>query len=271
MAIPFIKMEAAGNDFVVLDKRDGSSADGHALALAVCERNFGIGADGLLLIGPSAVADARMRMFNPDGTEDMCGNGLRCVTVLLLQGKSGSLRIETIAGTMPCQSDSPGQATVRFPPASFLARDLPANVESERLWDCPLALEGREFRLFGASTGTPHVVIFEDEVVSDAQVAGWGPLIENHPIFPERTSVSWVRMEGKNVLHARVWERGVGETLACGTGACAIAAIAFQRGLTEPSVNVSMRGGSLYVQICEDRTILLTGPARVVFRGTGEL
>lgn len=296
---PFIKMHGLGNDFVVLETDDWAAADWAGLARALCARRWSIGGDGLLVIGPSEgpsegalegpdtrtkseasgplgrpshPADFRYRMFNPDGTEDMCGNGLRCVAwrareVGLVSGDE--MTVESLAG--------PRRASIvnRRPPivrgemgrASFRAADLPAAVDGDELWDYPLQLDGHELRLFGASTGTPHVAIFD---YGPEDIKEWERLaaqLETHPLFPRRTSVLWLDVISPQQARMRIWERAVGPTLACGTGACAAAAIGLRLGLLDRSATIRMPGGSLQIDIDEAGQILATGRVASVFTG----
>jgi len=257
--IPFTKLQATGNDFVLIDARVQPEHSWPALARDLCDRHRGVGGDGLLVLTSSARADARMLMFNPDGTEDMCGNGLRGVMQLL---GAASVRVETLAGIIE-GTTSGAAVSVRLPPARFDAGALPA---TQTVWDLAVALGARTVRLFAASTGTPHAVIFGNQP-NEVDFATLSPLIETHELFPERTSVSWATVLQPDHAQARVWERGVGETLACGTGACAIAAISNALGLTGRHLVVTMRGGQLTVDLEAYGGLTLTGAATTVFQG----
>jgi diaminopimelate epimerase len=265
-------MHGLGNDFVVLETDDWSADDWAALAVALCPRRTSVGADGLLAMGPSERADFRYRMFNPDGSEDMCGNGLRCVA-WRARGTGRAPRddmvIESLAGPRRARVVSSSPPTVRgeMGHASFRAADLPAAVEDEELWDYPLRLAGRELRLFGASTGTPHVAVFDYGPEDSRDWERLGAELETHELFPERTSTLWLDVISRHRVRMRIWERASGATLACGTGACAAAAIGVRRGLLARRSEVEMPGGSLIVEVGETGDIRATGPVASVFAG----
>lgn len=281
--IPFVKMEAVGNDFVLIDTREVPPRSWPDLAVALCERHLGVGSDGLLVVGPSERADFRLRMFNPDGTEDQCGNGIRC-GLLYWAGRLGSwsetrLTVESLAGVRSAVGwrAKPGPRTPKRPDAyfqvamgsaSFSPRAIPAKLEVERLVDIPLQVGDEALRVTSLSTGTAHTVIFSDSEVEEGRFQRLSPLIENHPAYPERTSVLWSRvLEGGQRLKLRIWERAVGETLACGTGACAAAAAAWEQGIATGRVIVESPGGEMVVERDETGTLYLTGPVREVYRG----
>ncbi|MDA8174454.1 MAG: diaminopimelate epimerase [Nitrospiraceae bacterium] len=273
--LPFTKMQGTGNDFVLLD---GVSYDMTGLALPtlskrICDRRFGIGADQLLLLGLSRSADFSMRIFNADGSEvQMCGNGIRCLASYIwkhkLSGKE-TLDIETKAGIIR-PSLAKGQAgtaalvRVNMGEPVLDAKRIPVNLEG-RVVDYPLSINGQSFGITCVSMGNPHAVIF----VADAgafPVRQYGPLIENHPLFPERTNVEFVQVLDRGRIRMRVWERGSGETLACGTGASASAVAAILKGLTDAKVAVMLEGGILQIE-WDGSVVYMTGPAEEVFEG----
>ena len=275
MEIAFKKMQGVGNDFIVIDARDGIQADWTEVAVRMCRRHFGIGSDGLLVIGDEAGADARMDMFNPDGTRDFCGNGLRCVARyvadrLSLDGPT-ELRIATMAGTRWSRvTYGPSGATVtvdmgepRFDPAS-----IPMAVDAPDAVDYELPLSEGKLKVTALSTGTAHAVTFVDTLPDDATFLKVSDKVEMHPLFPERTSVMWVRKESDSRLAMRIWERGAGETLGCGTGACAAAVAARRKGMVGRTVTVVTRGGELTITWDEGQSVLMTGPAEYVFEGS---
>lgn len=268
--LPFLKYQGAGNDFVLVDARAGSR-DWPALAQRVCRRHFGVGADGLLVV--DSPAGVRMRMFNPDGTEDMCGNGLRCAAFYvheqgLVDGQAFS--IDTLAGPRACLIErvrgEEAVVTTAMGRASLDPRAIPMRVSEDRVVDYPLKLLGEEVVITALSTGTAHTVIF-GEHPPEERFQRLSPAIERHELFPERTSVLWAQPGRDNRLHLRIWERAVGETLACGTGAAAAAVAATIHGLATSPVTVESRGGTLEVEVSKDLDVSLTGPAVRVFEG----
>lgn len=271
-SLPFTKMQAVGNDFVVADEAAWPGEDWSARAVALCDRRFGVGADGLLVVGPSAAAEVRMRMFNPDGTEDMCGNGLRCVARFAHDAGrlAGEGRVETLAGVRRVRVRGDGAVSADMGTPRFAPPDLPMTVPGARALDYPLDLDGETLAVSVVSTGTTHTVVLGDALPEDALFFRLSPRIERHPVFPERTSVLWTVVEGPNRLRLRIWERGVGETFGCGTGACAAAVLARALGRVEgPATAVASKGGVLEVVWGggERDAVTLTGPAQVVYTG----
>jgi diaminopimelate epimerase len=270
--LPFTKMQGVGNDFVVVDARGGTAADWPAVALNACDRRFGIGADGLLVIDYSDRADVRMRMFNPDGTEDFCGNGLRCVARYALDRSHGGkfLLIETMAGVRQATMDTSGGSpliTVEMGEPRFRPEELPMRVDQSPVQDYPLTVGDQTVSVTVISTGTTHSIVFVDELPSDERFFRLSPQIERHPVFPERTSIMWTKVEAPARLRLRIWERGGGETFGCGTGACAAAVAAQTHGRAEEVVTVASKGGELKIRYCLDEQILMTGPADYSFDG----
>ncbi|HLC29207.1 MAG TPA: diaminopimelate epimerase [Dehalococcoidia bacterium] len=284
----FIKMHGTGNDFVMIDGRALPERDWAALALHMCDRHFGVGADGLILVLPSQVADLRMRMWNPDGSEaEMCGNGIRCFTKLALeQGMArmsgDQVRAETGAGILglrPVWQDGavvavqvnmgppvfePALVPVALPP-SMQAQPDARGVSWVR--DYPLEVGDRAFSVACLSMGNPHAVHFFGDPLDTFPLQALGPLVERHLFFPNRVNFHLARVQDRTHIQMRSWERGAGLTLACGTGACAVAVAAFQLGLTEPEVEVRLPGGALTVRWPGSGDVLMTGPAQTVFAG----
>ena len=260
--VPFIKMHGLGNDFVVLDARTGGVPPVDTrLAAALADRHRGIGCDQLILIEPSATADLRMRIFNADGSEvEACGNATRAVG--LLHGKPA--RIETLAGVLEARPDGAGIAVdmgrPRFGwdeiPLAWAMDTLHLPVGWEDLAD-PVAV----------NVGNPHVIFFVADCAA-VNLARLGPLIETDPLFPERVNVNVATIESRTAIRLRVWERGAGLTLACGTGACATAIGAMRRGLVERTVTVTLPGGALTITWTDEDRILMSGPATEAFRGS---
>lgn len=272
--IPFVKMQAAGNDFILLDALHSGPLPWPELARWMAARHFGVGADGLLTLMPSQVAEFRMRMFNPDGSEDMSGNGLRCLVKYLHDrglAAQEEVPLETIAGVRKTwlleQEGKQSIIRAEMGVPSLRPADLPMGVEAETALRYPLEVGGLVWKVNCVSVGTPHAVIFaSEEVIRDA-FDRVSPEIETHPLFPERISVDWCHPEGKGLLRVRVWERAVGETLACGTGACAAAVAGGLLGHCGGEVDVRLPGGTLKVSWQPGEVVFLTGPAEEVFRG----
>lgn len=268
-------MQGAGNDFVLLDRRPADSLDSSELAdLArqACRRRVGVGADGLLVLLASRVADVRMRMFNPDGTEDDCGNGLRCVALRVLRAAgrpAGKLSVETLTGLQEVSVEpgvgSGALVTVRMPPARLAPGDLPALSDAPHLLDYALEVDGEVLRAHTVFTGSTHTVLFRTP--DDAEFQRLSSRVESHPLFPMRTSVLWAAPAAGEVIRVRIWERGVGETLGCGTGAAAVAVAGRMAGKSGDTVVIRSRGGDLRVTVADDLSCTLTGPARDVYTG----
>jgi len=278
----FVKMQGAGNDYIYLDCfAQPAPKDPAALARRLSDRHFGIGADGLILILPSSQTDARMRMFNADGSEaEMCGNGIRCVAKYVYDHglcPRTRLRIETGAGIIPVEV-FPEDGRVRracvdmgrpiFEPPE-VPTTLPADPRSPvaAAADAELQVAGRTLQVTCVSMGNPHCVVFVDEP-DDRWVLELGPQIETHPSFPNRVNVEFVKVVSAQEAVARVWERGSGETLACGTGACAVCVAGVLTGRTERRLAVRLPGGVLQIEWAQDDHVYLTGPAVEVFTGT---
>ena len=271
----FIKTHGIGNDFIIINGFRQVLNDPGALAKRLCPRRFGVGADGLILALPSDVADARMRIINADGGEpEMCGNGIRCLGKFLWDEgvvRKSPMTIETLAGvlTLTLDLDEDGRAravtvdmgTPRFDPADIPV-DAPANVVS-------VPLDGRDVRFFCVSMGNPHAVTY-DLYPEDDAFYRYGPMMENHPLFPRKANIEFCRVNPEGGVDVRVWERGDGETLACGTGACAVTAAGATLGLIPRETDVHLPGGDLHIRWAEDGHIFMTGPAEMVYRGQVE-
>ena len=270
-AIRFLKVQALGNDLILIPTEDAEGRDWACLARVLCRRNFGVGADGLLVLAPGHSSPWRMRMFNPDGSEDMCGNGLRCIGVYLQsQGllPEGGVRLDTLAGPRRIRPLAEGIIEADMGEPRLAPRDLPMAANGESVIDYPLTIDGERWLITGVSMGTPHAVIFTERPVADEVFLRVSPLIEVHPLFPERTTVTWCHMQSRDSLRARFWERAVGESLACGTGASAAVVAARLKGLVDDEVTVQMPGGEVGVRWPGRGSLFLTGPASIVFEGT---
>jgi len=268
-AIPFIKMHGLGNDFVVLDARERSLGVGAAEARTIGDRHRGVGFDQLLILEPprAAGADLFMRILNPDGSEaQACGNGTRCVAWLVMrENHAQRLVVETVAGLLPAETKADGRVSVDMGPARLGWREIPLARECDTL-HVPLEL-GPLRDPVATNMGNPHVTFF----VRDAEaidLATLGPKLEHDPIFPERANIGVAHLIGENKLRFRVWERGTGITIACGSGACAASVAAARRGLTGRKVTVMADGGPLEIEWRGDGHVLMAGPVAVSFHGT---
>lgn len=280
----FSKVQGAGNDFVLVEASE-VNPDWSQMATAMCDRHFGIGADGLLILLPSKLADFQMRMFNPDGSEaEACGNGLRCLVKYVIEmglAKSGTqqITVETIAGIRKAKvyrtQGKPVKIQVSMGEPKFGARDIPVVVEpkEENLVDITsmlnhhVSIEGRELFLNFVSMGNPHAIYFWQHPVSDFPLSQLGPKVEQHKIFPNRVNFEVVKVISRRQIEVRVWERGVGETLACGTGACAAAVAAQLLGYVDNKVDIKLPSSRLEVEWNRGEEVLLSGPAEIVFTG----
>ena len=263
----FEKWQGCGNDFVIIDSRGNGLIDSPEKISRICDRHFGIGADGVIYVLNSGAAEIRMRIFNADGSEaEMCGNGIRCFAKFVLRDTDKkSLNVETGAGilTVNLRDDS---VEVDMGAPILEADKIPVTgYDNNKIVSEPLNVGGN-FKMTCVSMGNPHCVIFVDDV-NKIDLATIGPKIERHEIFPRKTNTEFVQVIGKNKLRMRVWERGSGITYACGTGACATAVAANLNGLAEKSVDVVLDGGILKIDWRADNHIYMTGAAEKVFSG----
>ena len=282
----FTKMQGAGNDYIYVDCFAQPMPERpDQLARRMSDRHFGIGGDGLILICPSQQADARMRMFNADGSEaEMCGNGIRCLAKYLYDHglcRKRTLTIETGRGVLSLELELGGDGRVervrvrhgRADPPAGSHPDDPARATPARpggaAVDVPLTVGGRTIRVTCVSMGNPHCVTFV-EWLTDRDVLGLGPLVETDPHFPQRVNAEFVEVVSPGEVRMRVWERGSGETLACGTGACAVCVAVALSGRTERKVRVHLPGGDLDLHWADDNHVYMTGPAVEVFQGQWE-
>ena len=272
----FVKMQGIGNDYVYVDCiRQPLPSDIASLATKISDRNFGVGGDGLILICPSDKADARMRMFNNDGSEsEMCGNGVRCVAKFVYDhgiAKKTSLAIETGRGVLKLELETAGgkchQVRVDMGEPILIAENIPTTLLGTPPQEVPLVIDGVELKVTCVSMGNPHCITFVKEITNE-MVLGIGPKVEKHSAFPRRTNVEFVRVDNPGEITMRVWERGSGETLACGTGACAVAVAGVLTGRTNRSIIAHLRGGDLRLDWSKtDNHVFMTGPAVEVFQG----
>ncbi len=270
---PFLKMHGLGNDFVVFDARKHDLALDDATARAVADRRFGIGCDQVIVIARGkGTFDATMRIMNADGGEvESCGNAARCVAGLLMEELGRDrVTIDTVGGPLTCTDAGGGNVTVDMGAPRTMWDELPMAKAADTN-HFSLNVDGAIHEASAVSVGNPHVILFVPDAEA-APVAELGARIEHHPMFPERTNVEFVSVDGGDRLRMRVWERGVGITSACGTGACATAVAAFRRGLAGRKVAIILDGGELEIELREgDDHILMTGPATLAFKGEVDL
>ena len=286
MKINFVKMNGLGNDFILIDclnKSLGDTSFLSYLAKKLCHRNFGIGADGLILILSSEKADLRMRIFNYDGSEaQMCGNGIRCFAKYAYENKlvsKNKFTVETLAGIITPElifQDLKDKKVLRIKvdmgTPKLRRREIPMTGENTpTVVDETLKINSEQtFKVTCVSMGNPHCIVFVDDVQS-IPVEKVGPKIENHPLFPEKTNAEFIQIINNKELNFRVWERGVGETLACGTGACAALVASVLNKKTDREATIHLPGGDLYIHWADDEHIYMTGPAELVFKGEMEI
>ena len=280
----FTKMQGAGNDYVLVETGD-THRDWSKMVVAMCDRHYGIGADSLLLLMPSDKAHSKMRVFDPDGSEaEACGNGIRCLARYAFEkglvGKdTDQIQVETIAGvrTLKLGKGKGKLSTIQAGMGEPLFRpeEIPVAIKDggkglvdiKSMINYTLTIDGRELTLNLISMGNPHAVYFWQHPVDDFPLSELGPKVENHGIFPNRVNFEVARVLNRQQIEARVWERGVGETLACGSGACAIIVAAQKLGYADNRVDVKLPGGILGVEWNGSGEMLLSGPAEIVFTG----
>ncbi len=271
--LPFTKMHGAGNDFVVLDGLSGELPPLDGLAQRLADRHFGVGFDQLLVLRPSKSADVRMEIYDADGSEvEMCGNGIRAVFKYLRDRgltEKDELRVETLGGIVVPRWAGPDLVTVDMGEPVLAPPKIPTRLGrgDGPVLDAELAVDGETHAVSCVSMGNPHAVLYVPDV-DDAPVRGLGPRIETHDAFPNRTNVEFVQLLGRDRVRQRTWERGTGETLACGSGACAVMVASRLRGVVDARVTVELRGGELALAWeGPGHEVFMTGPAAEVFSG----
>lgn len=272
-SIPFRKMNGLGNDFVVLDARETSLALGADEVRRIGDRNGGIGCDQIIVMEPSKKADLFMRIFNADGSEvSACGNATRCIALIAAE-ESGrdEVSVETSAGLLKAKVDSAESITIDMGKPRFGWRDIPLAEPFEDTTGIELQIGPIDAPVLHTpsvvNVGNPHAIFWVNDVNAH-DLGRFGPLLENHPIFPERANISLAQVTGPNSLKLRTWERGAGLTRACGTAACAAAIAAARKGLTDRQVAVELPGGTLHIEWAENDHIMMRGPAELEFEGT---
>ncbi len=272
----FTKMHGLGNDFIVVAGEKELPTGADQLAIQLCNRFFSIGADGVVFILPSEKADFQMRIINSDGSEaEQCGNAIRCVSKYVYDHKlidATEITIETIgAGVQKVQVHvQDGRVvTARVDMGEPILQGLqvPTTVDADEVIDYPIEVDGTSFRFTAVSMGNPHCVIYVEDAVN-FDLATWGPKLEAHPMFPRKINVEFATVRDRAYTDMRVWERGAGPTLACGTGACATLVSSVLNGLSDREATVSLKGGDLFIEwLEEDNHVYMTGPAEEVFTG----
>jgi diaminopimelate epimerase len=271
----FTKMQGIGNDYIYINCFEEKVEDPSKLSVRLSDRHFGIGSDGIILIEPSTKADCRMDIYNADGSQAMmCGNGIRCVGKYVYErgiAKKDVLRIDTMSGIktlrLDVQDDTVKSVTVDMGQPVLKAKEIPATFPKEQIIDELVTVDDVNYRITCVSMGNPHCIIFVDDV-NKIDIEKVGPKFENHAMFPNRANIEFVQILNKNEINMRVWERGSGETLACGTGACASVVACFVNKKTERKVKVHLRGGDLQINWDEKTgNVSMTGPAEFVFDG----
>ena len=278
----FMKMHGCGNDYVYVDgAREKIPAERKSEVVKfLSDRHFGIGGDGVIFINPSDVADFEMEMYNMDGSRsEMCGNGIRCVGKYVYDHgltQKTSLTIVSCGKIkyleLTVEDGKVTKVRVNMGSPILEAAEIPVVAEKSPVVDTPITVDGKEYRMTCVSMGNPHAVVYVDEMIDDETMAKIGPLFEHHERFPRRVNAEFVKVLSRERVQMRVWERGTGETLACGTGACAVTVASILNGLTEDSITVELLGGNL--EIFWDRkenVVYMTGPATTVFEGEIEI
>ncbi len=276
MAIAFSKYHGLGNDFILIDNRDQAepilTPDD---AVKWCDRNFGIGADGVIFLLKADQDQYQMRIFNSDGSEpEMCGNGIRCLAKFMqdlgIETVAGKYQIQTGAGLIVPQMDADGQVTVDMGKPFLTAAEIPTTLAASdlKVIDLPLEVGGKTWNVTTVSMGNPHCITFVDDVAS-IDLANIGVLFEHHSVFPKRTNTEFVEVVSRDYVKMRVWERGAGATLACGTGACATVVAGVLNNQCDRLCTVNLPGGDLKIEwLADSDRILMTGPAELVFTGS---
>ncbi|KHL95482.1 diaminopimelate epimerase [Paenibacillus sp. IHB B 3415] len=276
----FTKMHGLGNDFIVVFGEDELPGNASELAVTLCNRFFGIGADGLVYILPSERGDYMMRIMNSDGSEaEQCGNAIRCVSKYVYEHglvESEQIVIETIGAgeqkvSLKVKDGVVETVTVDMGEPVLSGLQIPVAIDAEPVLDQPIEADGKEFKFTAVSMGNPHAVIYVDDAVS-FDLGTWGPKLEVHPLFPRKVNVEFATVVDRGHVDMRVWERGAGPTLACGTGACATLVSSVLNGVTDRSAWISLKGGDLFIEWNEeDNHVYMTGPAQVVYTGSVDI
>lgn len=275
----FTKMQGCGNDYVYVNGFENKIDNPNKLSEIVSDRHFGIGSDGLIVINPSEKADFKMSMYNADGSEGkMCGNGIRCVAKYVYDNKmtdKTTITVETLSGIktleLNVKNDKVETVKVNMGTPILLPKDVPVVSDKDKVVDEPIVIDDKEYRITCVSMGNPHAITFIENT-DDLKIETIGPKFENNPIFPDRVNTEFIQVLDRNTVKMRVWERGSGETFACGTGACATVVACVLNGLTDDKVTVKLLGGDLFIEYNrEENTVYMTGLAKVSFTGKIEV
>lgn len=275
----FTKMQGCGNDYVYVNGFENKIDNPNKLSEIVSDRHFGIGSDGLIVINPSEKADFKMSMYNADGSEGkMCGNGIRCVAKYVYDNKmtdKTTITVETLSGIktleLNVKNDKVETVKVNMGTPILLPKYVPVVSDKDKVVDEPIVIDDKEYRITCVSMGNPHAITFIENT-DDLEIETIGPKFENNPIFPDRVNTEFIQVLDRNTVKMRVWERGSGETFACGTGACATVVACVLNGLTDDKVTVKLLGGDLFIEYNrEENTVYMTGPAKVSFTGKIEV
>ena len=275
----FTKMQGLGNDYVYVNCFKETIENPVETAIKVSNRNFGVGSDGLIMINPSKVADFEMEMYNADGSRGkMCGNGIRCVGKYVYDyglTDQTSISVETLGGIkyldLTVENGKVKSVKVDMGSPELNPTQIPIVAEGDSVIDAPIIVDGAEYRMTGVSMGNPHTVVYIDDV-QGLEIEKIGPKFEKHERFPDRINTEFARVIDRKTVEMRVWERGSGETLACGTGACAVAVASILNGLTDDIVTVKLLGGDLLIEWDREKNkVYMTGPAEVSFEGEIEI
>lgn len=271
----FTKMQGLGNDYVYVNCLKEKVESPSEMARRVSDRHFGVGSDGLILICPSECADFEMKMYNADGSRgEMCGNGIRCVGKYVYDyglTDQTEISVETLGGikhlSLTVEEGKVALVKVDMGSPIFVPEQIPVKVEGNHAVNVPISVDGDEYRMTCISMGNPHAVVYLDDI-QNMEIEKIGPKFEHHSCFPNRVNTEFARVLDRETVEMRVWERGSGETLACGTGACAVAVASMVNGLTEDCVTVQLLGGNLKIEWDREKNVVyMTGPATVVFDG----
>lgn len=281
MKFKFTKMHGCGNDYIYFDCINGPELPNvKETSIKLSDRHCGIGGDGIILICKSNIADAKMRMFNLDGSEGkMCGNGIRCVAKYLFDKKivdKENFTIETLSGIknvkVSCTNGFADLITINMGKANLKTCEIPVRIKEENAINYPLEIDGKVYNVTCVSMGNPHCIVFCESDPDNIDLYKIGPKFENHEIFPEKVNTEFIEVLDANTLKMRVWERGSGETFACGTGACAAVVAAIENKFCKKNENIKviLKGGELSINYKDDN-VFMTGPATTVFEGNIEL
>lgn len=270
----FTKMHGLGNDFILIEEKSILGLDYRKLAEKMCDRHFGVGADGILIVGKSDIADSKMHIYNSDGSlAEMCGNGIRCFAKYLYEKKlidKDIVRIETLDGVKEIRIEADGNIVknvcVNMGVPGFTPVSIPADFDTDTVINNPVEIDGEIHYITSMLMGVPHTILFVDSL-DDNQIVSLGSKIEKSKYFPKKTNVNFVKVLSRTEFYVRTWERGAGPTLACGTGTCASLVACVLNGKTERKATAHLSGGDMFVEWSESSEVYMTGPAETIFTG----